>query len=66
MVQYLAYPGNSLRLDQRAGFSLPGLDVLAKTPRGVSYGDFKLDPDWDPLRTDPRFNELLAELAPKD
>ncbi len=42
------------------------LDVSAKTPRGVSYGDLKLDPDWDPLRTDPRFNELLAQLAPKD
>jgi hypothetical protein len=42
------------------------LDVSAKTPRGVSYGDLKLDPDWDPLRTDPRFDKLLAQLAPKD
>jgi serine/threonine protein kinase/Tfp pilus assembly protein PilF len=42
------------------------LDVSIKTPRGVSYGDLKLDPDWDPLRADPRFDELLAELAPRD
>ena len=42
------------------------LDVSTKTPRGVSYGDLKLDPDWDPLRTDPRFNNLLAQLAPKE
>jgi tetratricopeptide (TPR) repeat protein len=42
------------------------LDVSAKTPGGVSYGDLKLDPDWDPLRTDPRFNRLLAQLAPKE
>ena len=42
------------------------LDVSTKTPRGVSYGDLKLDPDWDPLRTDPRFNKLLAQLAPKE
>ena len=42
------------------------LDVSPKTPRGVSYGELKLDPDWDPLRTDPRFNKLLAQLAPKE
>jgi tetratricopeptide (TPR) repeat protein len=42
------------------------LDVSAKTPIGVTYGDLKLDPDLDPLRTDPRFNRLLAQLAPKE
>jgi hypothetical protein len=42
------------------------LDVSAKTPMGVTYGGLKLDPDWDPLRTDPRFNKLLAQLAPKE
>jgi serine/threonine protein kinase len=42
------------------------LAVSAKIPGGVSYGDLKLDPCWDPLRNDPRFDKLLAELAPKD
>jgi serine/threonine protein kinase/tetratricopeptide (TPR) repeat protein len=42
------------------------LDISVKTPRGVSYGDLKLDPEWDPIRTDPRFEELLAQLAPRD
>ena len=42
------------------------LDVSIKTPRGVTYGDLKLFPDFDPLRADPRFDKLLAELAPKD
>jgi hypothetical protein len=42
------------------------LDVSIKTPKGVSYGDLKLNPDWDPLRADPRFDKLLTELAPND
>jgi serine/threonine protein kinase/Flp pilus assembly protein TadD len=42
------------------------LDIVVKTPRGVSYGELKRDPDWDSLRTDPRFNKLLAQLAPKE
>jgi tetratricopeptide (TPR) repeat protein len=33
---------------------------------GISYGELKLDPAWDPLRTDPRFDKLLAQLAPKE
>jgi tetratricopeptide (TPR) repeat protein len=46
--------------------ALQVLEVSIKTPRGVSYGDLKLDPDMDSLRTDPRFAKLLAELAPHD
>ena len=42
------------------------LDISVKTPRGVSYGDLKLDPEWDPIRADPRFDKLLAQLAPKE
>jgi TolB-like protein/Tfp pilus assembly protein PilF len=42
------------------------LDSLTKTPFGIYYGALKVDPIWDPLRTDPRFDKLLAKLAPKD
>ncbi len=43
------------------------LDVSIKTPAsGITYGQLKLDPRWDPLRTDPRFEKLLAQLAPKE
>jgi hypothetical protein len=31
-----------------------------------AYGDLKTNPSWDPLRKDPRFNILLAKLAPRD
>jgi hypothetical protein len=43
------------------------LNMLIKVPGYVvTYGDLKTDPRWDPLRKDPRFEKLLAELAPKD
>jgi hypothetical protein len=42
------------------------LAPLTKTPNGIYYGQLKLDPLWDPIRKDPRFEKLLAELAPKD
>ena len=32
----------------------------------LSYGALKLFPVWDPLRGDPRFEQIVASLAPKD
>jgi len=46
--------------------ALETLAPLTKIPDGVYYGPLKLDPSWDPIRKDPRFDKLLAELAPKD
>jgi TolB-like protein/Flp pilus assembly protein TadD len=43
------------------------LDQMAHNPRGasyISYGSLKLDRVWDPLRGNPRFDKLAAELAP--
>jgi tetratricopeptide (TPR) repeat protein len=37
----------------------------SRLPSGVSYGELKLMPFWDPLRGDPRFEKILASLAPK-
>jgi len=31
----------------------------------LSYGALKLHPLWDPLRGDPRFEQIVASLAPK-
>jgi serine/threonine-protein kinase len=32
----------------------------------ATYGALKLLPFWDPLRGDPRFEKIVASLAPKD
>ena len=42
------------------------LETLAKIPGGASYGDLRLDPNWDPLRGDPRFEKIVVSLAPKE
>jgi len=34
-------------------------------PGMFDYGYLKLYPFWDPLRGDPRFEKIVASLAPK-
>jgi len=46
--------------------ALEQLDRTAKLPVGITYGELKCDPDWDPLRGDPRFENIVQSLAPKD
>ena len=41
------------------------LAVVVRPPSNVSYGELKLMPWWDPLRGDPRFEKIVASLAPK-
>ena len=41
------------------------LQASAKLPAGVSYAEICLDPHWDPLRADPRFEKIINSLAPK-
>jgi TolB-like protein/Tfp pilus assembly protein PilF len=42
------------------------LAVLTKTPLGIYYGQLKTDQLWTPIRQDPRFEKMLADLAPRD
>ena len=44
--------------------ALEQLATSVKLPAGVTYGELKLSPVWDPLRGDPRFEKLLDDLAP--
>jgi hypothetical protein len=45
--------------------ALKQLAIVAGTPGHLSFGQLKLRPVWDPLRSDPRFDEIVASLAPK-
>jgi hypothetical protein len=42
------------------------LAITIGRPGDLSYGQLKLMPFWDPLRGDPRFEKIVASLAPKD
>ena len=61
MIRYLAVIAawvgdNDLACEQLASAS--------RLPNGGSYGQLKLLPFWDPLRGDPRFEKIVASLAP--
>ena len=41
------------------------LASVVPPPSPVTYGQLKLMPFWDPLRGDPRFEQIVGSLAPK-
>jgi TolB-like protein/Flp pilus assembly protein TadD len=48
--------------------ALQQLEIGVRAPvasQALSYGGLKLLPFWDPLRGDPRFESIVASLAPK-
>jgi len=45
--------------------ALEQLAIAARIPGYLSYGQLRLHPYWDPLRGDPRFDKIVASLAPK-
>jgi len=46
--------------------ALGQLEASTKTPGSYTYGNLRLSPMWDPLRGDPRFEKIVASLAPKE
>jgi serine/threonine-protein kinase len=42
------------------------LATATRLPGTLSYGHLKLQPYWDPVRGDPRFEKIVASLAPKN
>lgn len=45
--------------------ALEQIAATLRIPSTLSYGNLKLHPYWDPLRDDPRFQKIVAQLAPK-
>jgi TolB-like protein/class 3 adenylate cyclase/Tfp pilus assembly protein PilF len=46
--------------------ALEQLANAARIPGDSNYGYLRLHPYWDPLRGDPRFEKIVASLAPKE
>ena len=40
------------------------IEEIERVPNYLSYGFLKLQPNWDSLRGDPRFEQIVASLAP--
>jgi hypothetical protein len=40
--------------------------AVPEATSSIHYGFLKLHPYWDPLRGDPRFEKIVASLAPKN
>ncbi|MGH8102554.1 MAG: hypothetical protein ACREIW_14750, partial [Chthoniobacterales bacterium] len=45
--------------------ALDQLEAAANLPGYLSYGQLRLHPYWNSLRGDPRFEQIVASLAPK-
>jgi TolB-like protein/Flp pilus assembly protein TadD len=45
--------------------ALEELARLTEVPNGPTPGTLRAEPEWDPLRRDPRFEKIVASLAPK-
>ena len=41
------------------------VQAIVSVPSYLSYGYLRYDPQWEPLRGDPRFEKILASIAPK-
>ena len=42
------------------------ITATLQIPSTLSYGNLKLHPYWDPLRGEPRFEKIVADLEPKN
>ena len=57
--------GANLRLDSRKIGAIEQIAAVERVQNTLGYGLLKLHPYWDPLRGDPRFEKIVASVAPK-
>jgi TolB-like protein/Tfp pilus assembly protein PilF len=65
-VVFITYLAGVYALTGEKDLALEQLDIVSKLPAGPSYGQLRLDPKWDSLRGDPRFEKIVASLALKE
>jgi hypothetical protein len=46
--------------------ALEQIEATLRIPGTLNYGHLKMRPCWDSLRGDPRFEKIVAGLAPKE
>ncbi len=64
----VAYSNNLALVYARTGETDKAITLIERlltTPGGVTLTDLRLNWQWDPLRTDPRFQKILAGSEPK-
>jgi hypothetical protein len=49
----------------QAEAAIDELEKATKTPGYLSYGELKLNPAWDPLRGNSRFDKMIGSLSSK-
>lgn len=59
MVMHL---GNAYTAAGDREHALEQLEMLARIPSDINYGELRFNPEWDNLRGDPRFEKLIASL----
>jgi len=62
MIKYLAMIAAWVGDDDLAREQLA---LAIRPPSRLTYGQLKHLPFWDPLRGNPRFEKIVASLAPK-
>ena len=63
LLEYLALIYSWTGQNDRA---IEQLKRVASIPSTINYGVLRLHPYWDELRKDPRFEQIVASLAPKN
>ena len=62
---FMEYLAAIYAMSGRTDSAMEQLTATAKLPGHLNYGELRLDPIWDPIRDDPRFDKIVASLAPK-
>jgi TolB-like protein/Tfp pilus assembly protein PilF len=64
--ELVKYLGVIYALIGEKDLAIQQIGATLQIPSTLSYGNLKLHPYWDALRGDPRFEKIVADLAPKN